>query len=271
MNKIIVLLIGAVIAVEGSIYYERDSATIESRIINGQLAAANQFPWHVSIKGTLDNGQETLCGGALISNAYVITAAHCIINVPTVTIGMGSNNLALPQIAMIAQSRIIHPNYNAQTYQNDLALLRLPLNVTTTTQIQWIRLPTISQTSNQFVNSTGIFSGYGRVTDQSNISPTLRFARTRILTNLQCQQYYGTIAVTNNTLCTFGWDFNEQGPCANDNGGPLYLAESNGNTLIGIHSFISSSGCNAGHPAGYVRISAYTQWISQQVGIATRP
>lgn len=80
---------------------------------------------------------------------------------------MGSNILAQPQISMIAQSRIIHPNYNSQTYANDLALLRLPLNLTSTPQVQWIRLPTISQTTNQFVNATGVLSGYGRVTDQS--------------------------------------------------------------------------------------------------------
>ncbi len=80
---------------------------------------------------------------------------------------MGSILLAQPQISMIAQSRIIHPNYNAQTYANDLALLRLPLNLTSSSSIQWIRLPTISQTTNQFVNATGIVSGFGRVTDQS--------------------------------------------------------------------------------------------------------
>lgn len=102
-------------------------------------------------------------------------------------------------------------------------------------------------------------------------SPNLRYTRTRVMANTQCQQYYGSAAVTSNTLCTLGFDFNEQGPCANDNGGPLHLVESTGNTLIGIHSFISSSGCNVGHPAGYVRISSYTQWISQQAGIATRP
>lgn len=103
------------------------------------------------------------------------------------------------------------------------------------------------------------------------VAPNLRYARTRVITNAICQQYYGSAAVTSNSLCTLGWDFNAQGPCANDNGGPLYLAEPTGNTLIGIHSFISSSGCNVGHPAGYVRISSYTQWISQQAGIATRP
>lgn len=104
-----------------------------------------------------------------------------------------------------------------------------------------------------------------------NVSPNLRYARTRVLTNAVCQSYYGSAAVTNNTLCTFGYDTNAQGPCSNDNGGPLNIVESNINTLIGIHSFYSSSGCAAGHPAGYVRISSYIQWISQQAGIATRP
>ncbi len=74
MNKIIVLLIGAFIGAEAAF----SLGNIESRIINGQLATANQFPWHVTIQGTLPNGQTTLCGGALISNAFAITAAHCV-------------------------------------------------------------------------------------------------------------------------------------------------------------------------------------------------
>lgn len=195
---------------------------------------------------------------------------------------------------MIAQSRIIHPNYNSQTYANDLALLRLPQNLSSSASIQWIRLPALSQTNNLFVNATGMLSGFGRINDQSKnhivfqqpsictkmtlknvllgaVSANLRYARTTVMTNANCQLYYGSAVITNNTLCTLGYDLNAQGPCANDNGGPLHIAESTGNTLIGIHSFFSSSGCNVGHPAGYVRISTFTQWISQQAGIATRP
>lgn len=74
MNKIIVLLIGAVISAEAFLL-----PNIDGRIINGQLAGTNQFPWHVSIQGTLPNGQPTLCGGALISSAYALTAAHCVL------------------------------------------------------------------------------------------------------------------------------------------------------------------------------------------------
>lgn len=51
----------------------------EARIINGQVAAANQFPWHVYIQGRLNNNAQTLCGGALIGPAHVLTSATCVI------------------------------------------------------------------------------------------------------------------------------------------------------------------------------------------------
>lgn len=78
MNSVILLFcIGAVLST--SIAYGLFVPSIEGRIINGQLAAANQFPWHASVQGVLANGQPTLCGGALISNAFVLTAAHCVL------------------------------------------------------------------------------------------------------------------------------------------------------------------------------------------------
>lgn len=184
---------------------------------------------------------------------------------------MGSNNLNLPQVSMIASSRIVHPNYNPNTFANDIALLRLPITLQFTTTIQSIRLPALSQTNNQFLNMEGTITGFGRVTDQSNISQFLRFARTRIIANTQCAQFYGNAIVHNGALCTLGFDFNAQGPCGNDNGGPLVIRENSGNTLVGIASFLSNGGCGAGHPAGYVRISMLTQWISQQAGIPARP
>jgi len=245
------------------------------RIINGNLAAVNQFPWHVSIQGTLTNGQTTLCGGALIGPAHVLTAAHCVAgtNIQFFRVGFGSNNLQQPLVSMQAAvaQRVIHPNYNAQNFANDVALLRLPLNITyNQASLSTIRLPALSQAGNLFVNATGNLSGFGRVTDTSAISNELRFAPSRVIDAAQCISFYGNAVVTANVLCTLGQNFNAQGPCANDNGGPLVIAEPTGSTLLGIQSFISNSGCNAGHPAGFTRISAFITWISQNAGIPIR-
>lgn len=51
---------------------------IQERIINGQHALPNQFPWHVAINGVRQNGQGVLCGGALISANHVLTSAQCV-------------------------------------------------------------------------------------------------------------------------------------------------------------------------------------------------
>lgn len=51
---------------------------VETRIINGQLAAFNQFPWHVYIQGRLNDNRQTLCGGALVGQLHILTSASCV-------------------------------------------------------------------------------------------------------------------------------------------------------------------------------------------------
>lgn len=51
----------------------------ETFIINGQLAAQNQYPWHVSVIGTRRDNTQILCGGALVGPAHVLTSAYCVI------------------------------------------------------------------------------------------------------------------------------------------------------------------------------------------------
>lgn len=62
-----------------SIIYAKAADFPSARIINGNVATTNQFPWHVSIQGVLNSGLTTLCGGALIGPAHVLTAAHCVV------------------------------------------------------------------------------------------------------------------------------------------------------------------------------------------------
>lgn len=52
---------------------------IDSRIVNGNSAKVGQFPWHVTIIGSFASGSSLLCGGSLISDQWVLTAAHCVL------------------------------------------------------------------------------------------------------------------------------------------------------------------------------------------------
>lgn len=68
-----------------------------------------------------------------------------------------------------------------------------------------------------------------------------------------------------------GLEFEVQGACANDNGGPLVIYEANFiPTIIGTQSFLAQAGCISGQPVGYVRLGPFVQWISQNAGIPIR-
>jgi secreted trypsin-like serine protease len=49
-----------------------------SRIVGGEETAPNEFPWQALIKVEMTNGENVLCGGSLIADQWILTAAHCI-------------------------------------------------------------------------------------------------------------------------------------------------------------------------------------------------
>lgn len=73
------------------------------------------------------------------------------------------------------------------------------------------------------------------------------------------------------TICAIGWESNDQSTCNGDSGGPLVIDEGGVYTQIGIVSFVSNQGCASGHPAGYVRLTSFLNWISKNAGIKIRP
>lgn len=92
----------------------------------------------------------------------------------------------------------------------------------------------------------------------------------RIISNSQCIRTYGPSVVLLSTVCTIGWNFNEESTCNGDSGGPLVFDEGGVCTQIGIVSFVSNQGCSSGHPAGYIRTTSFLNWISSQTGVPIR-
>lgn len=191
-------------------------------------------------------------------------------------VGLGSIDRLRPVLSFEVNpnglyTRIIHPLYNAQTFANDLGLLRLPIAIAEVYPfVAPIRLQYLFQDSQTLLREVGRISGFGRINDQSlEPSVLLQYANVHVIELEQCAQIYGRDVANVNVLCTMGSYFH-QGPCANDNGGPLVIEEPTGSTLVGIQSFIHNSGCNAALPAGYVRLAPHVLWISNQAGVLPR-
>jgi len=109
-------------------------------IVNGAPASTAQFPWQVAVQ----TSQHGFCGGEILNATTILTAAHCVVTVEgtttplpasalTITAGRDNFNVAPPTSAQskpVASFRI-HPYYNPQTGDDDVAVLTLasPLNL----------------------------------------------------------------------------------------------------------------------------------------------
>lgn len=169
-------------------------------------------------------------------------------------------------------NRIIHPQYSPNSFDHDIGLLRLPYQVPANPAIVPVRLQAQFQTGLTYTNETTIFTGFLRGGNSVPISQGLRYTESRVIPLDQCAETFENCIVNSNTLCTLGLEFDIQGPCANDNRGPLVFYEfDNVPTIIGVQSFFASGGCTAGQPVGFLRLGQYVQWISQQAYISVRP
>ena len=112
-----------------------------SRIVGGETAETNTWSWAVSIS----IGGSSLCGGAVLSSSWIITAAHCVPSVsPSQVIVYAGSNTRFSGQSRVASRVIVHPSYVSGTFENDIALIQLSTPLTMTSAVKPICLPSIS-------------------------------------------------------------------------------------------------------------------------------
>ncbi|XP_071982704.1 transmembrane protease serine 11D-like isoform X2 [Engystomops pustulosus] len=234
-----------------------------SRIVGGTAAALGSWPWQASLHF---NGNHK-CGASIISNNWLVTAAHCFSsskNVNSWTVVLGTVFLRTGS-GLQLQNIIIHENYTSGEYQNDIALLQLSSPISFTQYIQPVCLP---DTLHIFaINSSCYVTGWGALTEGGILSSSLQQAELKIINSTSCSSYqvYGYL-MKPSMICA-GYLTGKIDSCQGDSGGPLVALQSNNRwSLIGIVSF--GYGCALPmKPGVYTKVTYFRSWITQMAGV----
>ncbi|XP_049851591.1 brachyurin-like [Schistocerca gregaria] len=236
------------------------------RIINGADATDGQFPWQAAIR--LD--RFGFCGGSLISDSAVLTAAHCVDGVTTFVVTLGTVLVTgdAKDVTVTTTSAAWHPDYwtDEKTADNDIGVVLLGQSVSFTDYIQALRLPSSSQADLTYEGEVVTVSGWGITSDDSStVSTTLKYVDMVVISNSECSELYPG-AIDDDVICALG---NPDGsPCSGDSGGALVYKASDGVwTQVGIVSFGSDTGCENSYPEVFTKVSHYLDWISQNAGV----
>lgn len=233
---------------------------VHKRIIGGNEAEPNKWAWMAALLRR-ETG-EHYCGGALISNRYVITAAHCTegLKAHNITIRLGAHNIQEPSVNVrdIEVSRIRqHPHFQKDTFMNDIAVLRLKRPVTFNEYIRPVCLP--NRTEETYFAKTAIATGWGTQKFGGPYSEVLREVKLIVWNNTECNQRFAQ-PITDVFLCA-GAKKREGDACQGDSGGPLMLqTKSKQWTLVGVISWGIKCG-EPGVPGIYTRISHFLDYI----------
>ncbi|XP_048845592.1 vitamin K-dependent protein C [Brienomyrus brachyistius] len=260
----------------GRVHIPRSSSDVNTNIglmpwvVGGERGKKGESPWQVMLlneKGNLH------CGGVLISESWVLTAAHCLEGEPHLSVRLGEYDRTIKEgteVTLAVAETISHPNYNTESVDNDIALLRLASPVSYTTYIAPVCLPSHNLAENILHrNGTStIVTGWGRKTYQGPMSLALRYISIPVVEPELCADVMPN-EITENMLCG-GILGHEQDACNGDSGGPMVTKYHNTWFLIGLVSL--GDRCGQKDRLGiYTKVANYLDWIESTQKTRNKP
>ncbi|XP_070943691.1 kallikrein-14 isoform X2 [Macaca nemestrina] len=225
----------------------------ENKIIGGYTCTRSSQPWQAALLA--GPGRRFLCGGALLSDQWVITAAHC--GRPILQVALGKHDLrrweATQQVLRVVR-QVTHPNYNSRTHENDLMLLRLQQPARIGRAARPIE---VAQACASPGTSCRV-SGWGTIS-----SPIARYPASLQCVNINispdevCQKAYSK-AITPGMVCA-GVPQGGKDSCQGDSGGPLVCR----GQLQGLVSWGMERCALPGYPGVYTNLCKYRSWIEE--------
>ncbi|XP_058811606.1 serine protease grass-like [Topomyia yanbarensis] len=262
--------------------------SVTDRIAFGNVTQVFSYPWMALLRYNQNGEIIDGCGGSLINNRYVLTAAHCLktrstLKLVQVRLGEHTRNqdidcniykdkygeeierdCAEPVEDYQVESFEIHPDYNRPKYSNDIGLIRLDRDVVVKYHIRPICLPVTPQLRlKQFERY--IVTGWGTTENQTGSQVLLEATVPRV-NNDECQQTMLqnrlNVQLSDKQMCAGG--SGKVDTCRGDSGGPLgFSTDLNGPRFIqfGVVSAGVDSCGKKNVPGIYCRVGSYMDWI----------
>ncbi|XP_059177534.1 serine protease 30-like [Physella acuta] len=288
--------------IPGNDALDERSLSRASKIVGGVEAVAGSEPWQFNMMLDVSpvedkDGVSTLhqCGGTIIDEYWLLTAAHCYTKTTKITVLNDKNEQDLKEISInvnnyyvvvgdyslkedeVEQERfeveayILHENYDASTNENDIALIKIKPNdghgIQYSDRVQPACLPDAD--TDYTVGLACIISGWGNTngTEDGVDNPTiLQDAVVPILADDDCTKFYENTEDKFNkeTMLCAGYREGGVDTCQGDSGGPLVCNVNGAYTVLGVTSF--GEGCaQPGYPGIYTRVQSYLDWIAATI------
>lgn len=242
-----------------------------TQIIGGDPAEPGEYPFMAAILNeTLsgDDWDKQFCGGSLVADDWVLTAAHCVEGTApsTLAVAVGRNELrnsAQGYRRAVVEVQV-HPQYGSPTsLAHDAALLRLASPITAVTPI---RLAGSADDGFEAHGTILTVIGWGntRTSGQPNYPNDLQEVDVPVVRDTDCARAYGSSLHAATMLCAGAAGLDS---CQGDSGGPLF-ANSGSRVQMGIVSW--GNGCaKKRFPGVYseVNASSIRSWVTATAGV----
>lgn len=240
------------------------------RIVGGEPVNEGDLKWQISIQQKRGDTRAHFCGGSLISESWVVTAAHCTMGIDYSQVVVVTGAWDLKQGGNEYEvDKVIPAEYDDITLVHDIALLKLKKSSIPTREGA-TAVPISLETRKEVgVGTKCMISGWGRMEEGGRALPhILRAADVEVKSDSQCNETYNSISyyVHRSNVCAGG---ETRDACQGDSGGPLVCCEEGSMEpedcrLSGVTSW--GIGCaRKGLPGVYTEVAHYTDWIKEVI------